>query len=899
MNRNDERFDELLDRSIEEIRRDDVDHEVVEKAADRVWARLSQEQNGEVEDASAVRSIRTCADFRNLIPAYLQGRLSEDRTLLLEDHTSECIPCRRSLKSARSDRVAQPASRPGKASRRGAFGSPLRWAMAASLVIGLLLVVAQMTTGIFTPSKGSPIRIVSLEGTLYNVTDDGPTPVGPGATFANAERIRTAKDSRAVIELNDRSLVELNQRSELYVTERRGDATVNLTRGDIIVEASQQGSGHLFTKTDDCTVSVTGTVFAVTRGMRGSRVSVIEGEVHVEQGVRVDILHSGDQITTNPGFGMIPIAQEIAWSGNLDQHLTLLKELSELRREMSEALSLPGLRHSTRLLDLAPENTVIYAAFPNIADTLDDAHHLLMEKVATSTVLRSWWQQNMVDSGAEPKLTEAIKRISAFGEHLGDEIAITLQADPGGNTRGPVLLAEVKHPGGFRDLLSAEVDSINAANDTPVLRLVDDPFKAQAAPQGHQEMLLWPQDDLLVVSPRLDDLRHMASLAGSPEASRLAGSSFHQSLAQVYREGTSIVFGADMEALIGRNASRGDAGALEALGLSDLRHLIVERHDTGETSITRASLNFSQERRGLAAWLAEPAPMAALDFISADASAAAAFTVKDPSSLLTELFGKLAGQDEKFMEELEKFQSEYNVNLIRDIAGPLGGEIALALDGPVLPKPAWKLIMEVYDQAGFQKAMQWAVQQINDVAEQEGNPGLSLMQEEGAGRTYYTLASEALETSIHYTFTDGYVLVAPQRVLLDRAIQIRRTGNTLPSSSQFTALLPKDGRANFSAVVYQNLGPLMDPILQSGLAKSAPLTPEQRASIDALSEESLPSLFYAYGERDRIVIGGSDRGGLLGSNLGSLFSFGTIMSLQNSIRHAAESHEKVYDGQDL
>ena len=58
--------------------------------------------------------------------------------------------------------------------------------------------------------------------------------------------------------------------------------------------------------------------------MKGDRVSVIEGEVHVEEDGTESILHSGDQISTSESMGSVPIENEIAWSDNREQHLALL-----------------------------------------------------------------------------------------------------------------------------------------------------------------------------------------------------------------------------------------------------------------------------------------------------------------------------------------------------------------------------------------------------------------------------------------------------------------------------------------------------------------------------------------------------------------------------------------------
>lgn len=436
MKKHEDSLDAQLDRAIEGIRDESPDPAAVDEAASRVWDRLSQELGSAADGEADGGSIRSCSDYQGLIAGYLNGELAEARTLLLEDHTRECIPCRRALHTARSERLSGGAATATPRQTASARRFPYRWAAAASFLLVALLAVWQ----IMTRESGGEARVASVDGTIYQVAQDGPSELDRGAVLTGGERIRTAKGSGAVIELADGSRVEMNERSEIHVTERGDDATVNLTRGSIIVAASDQGSGNLFVRTDECLVSVTGTVFSVVHGNRGSRVSVIEGEVHVDYAEGLDVLQPGQQIATNPFLGPIPISQEIAWSRNLDEHLALLKELSEFQRELG-MLPMPGLRHSTGLLDRAPEGTIIYVAFPNLSETLDEAHRLFRERVASSPVLQTWWEDNIVATGAEPELAEAIEKIRLFGEQLGDEIVVTLQAGPGEEPDGPVILA--------------------------------------------------------------------------------------------------------------------------------------------------------------------------------------------------------------------------------------------------------------------------------------------------------------------------------------------------------------------------------------------------------------------------------------------------------------------------
>src|ERR1041384_1777896 len=129
------REEKILDQITADIRNEKVDEATLSTAADRVWARVAAAA-GETElKVPAVERIEGCADFQSLIPAYLAGKLSEARSLLLVDHTHECIPCRKAMNEARSRRsvIVKPAARKPRYTLQPVV---MRWGIAAALVIG-------------------------------------------------------------------------------------------------------------------------------------------------------------------------------------------------------------------------------------------------------------------------------------------------------------------------------------------------------------------------------------------------------------------------------------------------------------------------------------------------------------------------------------------------------------------------------------------------------------------------------------------------------------------------------------------------------------------------------------------------------------------------------------------
>src|SRR5205814_296393 len=128
-----------------------------------------------------------------------------------------------------------------------------------------------------------------------------------------------------------------------------------------------------------------------------------------------------------------------------------------------------------------------------------------------------------------------------------------------------------------------------------------------------------------------------------------------------------------------------------------------EQSADGDSTHREAVLSFDGARHGIASWLAAPGPMGALSFFSPDSTAVAAFVTKEPSLLIADVLASLSADERaQFDEGRAKFEAEHGWDPIDDLAKPLGGEVAVGIDGPVVPQPAWKLVVEVYDPARLQ-----------------------------------------------------------------------------------------------------------------------------------------------------------------------------------------------------
>jgi ferric-dicitrate binding protein FerR (iron transport regulator) len=861
MKMTDRELNNIVDDLTDEIRSEKLDSAVVEGAARRVWTRMTGEEAAIAAGVRPVEQIRNCDDFQALIPAYLQGYLSSARTTLLEDHTRECVPCRKALKYARhgnQDAIRLQEQR-AKAAATNRRANVLRWAVAAMLVVGLGLFAWPWIQRSLNSLQTLSAVVEAAQGGVYKVTGDKTQAVKAGERLSGGERIRTAKSSGAVVKLNDGTLVEMRERSEFSVNDTPAGATINLERGQVIVQAAKQRDRKLFVQTDDSLVSVTGTIFSVNSGVKGARVSVIEGEVHVDNAGKSQVLRAGNQTTTHNSIERIPVRDEISWSRDADRYI---KMLDEIRNQIDQQLAMPGNRYSTRLLDLVPGDTVLYVAIPNIGETLGRANEILQENLRQNAELQGWWEQEQKESSKRRGLNQAIELMRDFGSHLGDEIVIAASANPrgSGEPEEPIFLAEVKDGGAFRSFLEGQVEKLGSEKHHA--RIVDDPMNF--ASNGKDDFFIWITGNLVAVSPRQDSLKSLASRLRQG-ANPFAATPFYAQIANLYRDGAGLVIAADLDRIVMQSLRKEkDAAAVQQLGVTDLRYFIVEIKEKDGKPYNRAVVSFRESQHGVTSWLAQPGPMGALEFISPDASLVAAFVVKEPTALVDDLFEVLKRLDSKAWENLQEFQAERGIDLRNDFAAPLGGEYAFAIDGPALPVPSLKALFQVDDQQHLQQAFERLVEMINAELAEQGKKGLAWSKTESGGRVFYTLKSLDYGLELNYTYAYGYFIAAPSRALVENAIKYKDSGHTLLGSPKFKASLPEDKQVSFSVMVYQNAGSIIAPAARIASGMTGEGTPlKSIAGIKGLPLDKA-GLAYVYALNDRMVMSVNSENGPIG-----------------------------------
>lgn len=867
---------ELLEAAIEAMRNDTPSAAEESDAVARVRAQIdarsaavthpafsSWQKNIPDVQAAKAASWNSIEDYIAAIPAYLSGQLSPAQATLFEEEARQSIPLRRALNEARG-RVRTHAS---VAARSGSMVR-MRWLAAVATVAAIALAVVLVIPQLPSRDQSRLAQINTVQGELYQIVNGGLEKLTPGTWIDGRQRIRSGHNSMAMIVLDDGSRIELDERSELSMTRRGAGNRIDVSRGRIFVEASPQGSGTLDVFTDEFEVSVTGTIFEVAHGAKGSRVAVIEGSVNVSLRGNTTSLAPGDVMGSRADYLARNIAEEISWSENADQYIAMLQEVASLQQDLAAVMAVPP-RYSTRLLDLAPASTAIYVAVPNAPEKAAEIYEVIRARMQSSQILGDVW--NDFEQQAESRyLDEMMIWMREIGYALGEEtvFAMTMVGTGDAATALPVVLSEVdadSFAASFNDQLELVRHALAAAghNEELPINLIYHPTEAR-----DEQLSILLYQDLLVATT---DAALMAQMYENMQfgSSTFTETVLHEMLQASYEQGTEILGAAYIPSLL--SASGEDLEAIESTGLHNAEVLVAQYQRSGNGAVLTADLLFSGPRTGAMSLLATPGPMGSLEFFSTDTTVVAALLSRDPGDILDEFDTLFATAGSEIEVELQLF---YN------LMATLGGEIAIGLDGPVLPTPAWKAVIEAYDAAGLQASIEASVARFNAVSAAEGI-SLALAPSNVSGYSGYqvslavdaTVTDEALNidsTGFQYAYVDGYLVAAPNAALVARAIGVYQSGSSLPTAAEYRELMLRDGYLDFSAVYFSRLGELLDSLMQR---LPATVTAEQQAAIASLNIEVGPSMTSVLALPDRMRItrtGGSDLTLQLFSNLALL-----------------------------
>jgi hypothetical protein len=507
----------------------------------------------------------------------------------------------------------------------------------------------------------------------------------------------------------------------------------------------------------------------------------------------------------------------------------VLEELSKLIEKFQRTVQYPRARSESRLMGLQPDSTVAYVAIPNYGEVTNQALQLFRQELKESSVLREWWQHgSMATTG--PTLEVAAEKFSEFSEYLGNEIAIAGSVE--GHDPKLLIAAEIRKPG-LKEFL-AQIVKQYGGQTTPV-RIFDAKEFAEAKETSTgKNLTVLVRPDYMVASLDMATLRSLNARLDRKDPG-FPSTPFGQRIAQAYQGRVTILEAVDIPKILTLIpiTTEKDKRMLEQTGLADLKYWISRRLSIEGKSVSEGEVSFTRPRRGVMAWLASPAALGSLDFISPSPVAVVSLKLKNPAEIYDDVRALSTASNPNLFAMVDAFEHSLNISVRNDLLGQLGGEITGELVSYSQQQAVWKSVLSVKDSAKLQQSLDTLLSAVT------GPPAKS----EADGITYYTvpIPSAKPPMEIDYAFVDGYLVSGSSREVVAEAVRLHKNGGALAKTERFRAAMPPGHGAGFSALLYE------DPIAVWALnARKA--APDMTKLLSQLSGQGPPVVACAYAE---------------------------------------------------
>jgi type II secretory pathway pseudopilin PulG len=540
---------------------------------------------------------------------------------------------------------------------------------------------------------------------------------------------------------------------------------------------------------------------------------------------------------------------------DLKKYPGLLTEFGQLLKKVQAGIQLPPPRAHSSLLPLLPESTVFYAAFPNYGEPAHQALAIFHQEEKDNPALHAWWEhvqsEQSQSSSDAPKAEDAFEKLYQLSQYLGDEIVVSGAIDAKDAKKDPsfLFLAEVRKPG-LKDLLQQMQKELAPKSPAPVR--IFDPQELATAQEDikdaktDQKLLILVRPDFLVGALSLADLRSFNARLdkGSHE---FAATPFGQRMAQAYEGGTTVVAGADLQAIVKLIPITSDQSEklFQRTGFADVKYVVWDHKSVAGKESSQLELSFTGPRHGIASWLAAPGPLGSLDFVSPKAIMSASIRLKSPPEILDDLTDIASISNPNALMQLAMMEQGLNISLKKDLLSYLSGEITIESDGLVDKEAAWRAILKVSDPARLQTTLTTLLAVAKMTATQTEEDGI----------TYHTFSipsgpsSKERAKEIAYAFVDGYLVIASSHDALAESIRMHRSGESLAKSQKFLASLPPGNRSEVSAQLYE------DPVAVAALTMRQ-VSPDMAElfsqTTSATTGETPAAVVSGYGEESAI-----------------------------------------------
>ena len=530
-----------------------------------------------------------------------------------------------------------------------------------------------------------------------------------------------------------------------------------------------------------------------------------------------------------------PRASQQDWTQELEaKYPGLLAEFRHLFELWQHDIQSPEPRAQSRLLPLLPETTMSYAAIPNYGATANQLLTDFRQEFRESSVLREWWKQGQVAAFGS-KIEDSLDKFSQLSQYMGDEISISGTME--GRDANLLIVAEIRKPG-LKKFLQQMITEVAGKSKSGVRVLDPQELAAIEAKPRAGELLILVRPDYVVAATDAETLRKFNARLDRPGRGFVA-TPFGHRVEQAYADGLTAVAAADMQKILTQipPGPHPEQMPLQRSGFSDMKYLVWEHSRLNGQTLSQAELSFTGPRRGAAAWLAKPAPIGSLDFVSPKAILVSTLLLANPARIFDDVKELTGASSATTFASITQMEQMLKLSLRDDVLNCLEGEITLELDSITTPKPAWEAILKVSDTKHLQQTLSslLATTQFRTEEFEEGGVTVSTL----------TIPSAKTPITIGYALVDGYWIIGSSREKVAEAIRLHSSGGSLGKSKKFLAALPPGHTAEASALLYQ------DPIAMASL-KLRSFSPAMAESISQASSDSAPALVTLYGEESAI-----------------------------------------------